>query len=272
VIRAAIRRLVFALVAILLMRRAFVSTALVSFVVACGPIASPSPPPTLAAVCTTEDGKKVSDKLNQFATEWDDTLKLASSTSRIALATPVSQLQRIRRDLQAQTWPDCAQTAKGLLVGSMDATIDGNLAFMAQKPDFVADADLKKGSELLASFSQEMLYLSGATRPAPTSTPPPLVGRTVRVRPATPEDGTDVIVAASAAVMTEFMNSRRAGTIDTDGLRKMASEGRLWRIDAATNVRVVTFQGTAADLVYQIEVLEGPSQGGQGWVAASSLP
>jgi hypothetical protein len=78
--------------------------------------------------------EKVSDQLNQCATERDDAVKLAASTSRIALATPRSELQRLRRDVQAQTWPDCAMRAKGILVDSMDPTVNAYLAFMAQQP------------------------------------------------------------------------------------------------------------------------------------------
>src|SRR5579871_1408916 len=127
---------------------------LISLVAACAPAPTASPTPTSGpALCTSADGKTVSDQLAQFATEWDDALKLAASTSRIALASPVSQLQRIRRDVQAQTWPDCATKAKELLVASMSATVDGYLAFMAQQPENVSTGDLKGGTELMGQFS-----------------------------------------------------------------------------------------------------------------------
>jgi hypothetical protein len=43
-------------------------------------------------------------------------------------------LQKIRRDLEVQSWPDCGGRAQVLLMESMDWTIRGYLAFMRQDP------------------------------------------------------------------------------------------------------------------------------------------
>jgi hypothetical protein len=128
-------------------------------------VVSPTPFPQ----CQTSDGRRVADRLQQYATEWDDALKLADSTSRASLAGPVSELQRIRRDVQAQQWPDCATIAKGLLVGSMDATIDGFLGFMRQDPDY--QHSLNTAADLMRRFNNELKHVSGTPRPTPTLPP-----------------------------------------------------------------------------------------------------
>ncbi len=96
------------------------------------PTAVPSPTPV--PPCSTRDGRRVFDALNAHAREWDDAIKLANSTPRMQLAPQIQNLQRIRRDVQAQEWPACGQAAQGLLVALMDAQIEGFIAFLAQRP------------------------------------------------------------------------------------------------------------------------------------------
>jgi len=72
--------------------------------------------------------------------------------------------KRIRRAVQSQSRPDFASTAKGLLVGSMDATTIGYVRFMSH--NFTYQPDLNRGADLMNNFSQEVLYLSGEARPS----------------------------------------------------------------------------------------------------------
>src|SRR5215207_3493981 len=94
------------------------------------PVPAPTPVPTPIPSCTTADGKRVTDILSRYAQEWDDTVRLAGSTPRINLAGPVGQLQKTRRDVQAQEWPECGRRAQGVLIRAMDAKIDAFTAFM----------------------------------------------------------------------------------------------------------------------------------------------
>jgi hypothetical protein len=157
----------------------------------------------------------------------------------------------------------------------MDATIDGFLAFMQQEPESISRDDLTRGQQLMKDFSQELLYLSGIPRPIPTPTLPAnareLIGTTVTLRPGTPAGDNNVIVAANVSAMLEFLRARNAGTLDMATVQTMASAGMLWRIDAGNRGRVLSAQPTDIGLLYQIQVIDGPSAGGQGWVEATSL-
>lgn len=68
--------------------------------------------------------------LQAIKKRWDDGLKVASSTSRIALSGPAMNLQQIRRDLDGVKTSECLKDAKLALAEGMDATISGVLAFM----------------------------------------------------------------------------------------------------------------------------------------------
>lgn len=63
-------------------------------------------------------------------TLWEDAERVASTTGRIALSAPVTSLQTIRRDTAQLTVTTCLGPARDSLVKSMDATIEGFLAFM----------------------------------------------------------------------------------------------------------------------------------------------
>ena len=100
------------------------------------------------------DGRWVVDVLSHYAREWDDTIKLADRVPRIQLATPVGQLQRIRREVQAQTWPACGQQSQRLLVEAMDAHIQGFLSFMGNQPGY--EAEISRAEVLLEQLHREL--------------------------------------------------------------------------------------------------------------------
>jgi hypothetical protein len=77
------------------------------------------------------DGTPITAALQPLVTRWSDAMALVDSTPRIALTGPVGQLQAVRRDVQAVTWPACARHAADLLVGGMSSEIDGYLGLMA---------------------------------------------------------------------------------------------------------------------------------------------
>lgn len=89
---------------------------------------------------------------------WEDAVRVAESTSRISLSTPVATLQSIRRETQELTVPPCMDEAKSTLVKSMDLTIEGFLTFMTQKGDIgklLAGQLLVKGSDQLAAYREK---------------------------------------------------------------------------------------------------------------------
>ena len=72
------------------------------------------------------------DQLNTIENRWEDTQILASSTARIALATPISELQEIRRDLKKSEVSECLTPAKEALISYMDSRISNFLNFMSE--------------------------------------------------------------------------------------------------------------------------------------------
>ena len=71
------------------------------------------------------------DQLNNIESRWEDAYTLASSTSRIALATPVSNLQDIKRDLAQVELSECLSPARKALGAYMDSHINNFLKFMS---------------------------------------------------------------------------------------------------------------------------------------------
>src|SRR5215216_7563240 len=65
------------------------------------PTATPPATPTLVSICTMSDGRKVYDVLQDYAREWDETLRRATATPGLGLPAQLAQLQRIYRDVQA---------------------------------------------------------------------------------------------------------------------------------------------------------------------------
>ena len=72
-------------------------------------------------------------QLNTIENRWVDTFALASSTSRVALVTPVSQLQNIKHDLQSIELSECLNPAREALNSYMDMHINNFLKFMANE-------------------------------------------------------------------------------------------------------------------------------------------
>lgn len=84
----------------------------------------------VAREATKSEYEKSMATLVSLHSRWIDAVKLADSTSRVALATPLANLQQIKRDTEALMVPDCYTAKKKSLVAHMDATIDGFIAFM----------------------------------------------------------------------------------------------------------------------------------------------
>src|SRR5262249_26530107 len=91
--------------------------------------AQPPPAPTAtrtsaratpSATCRTGDGLLVYDTLVDRARELQDTVTVADVPSRIALPPQVAALQRLRRSLQARSWPSCGERAALLLTEATD--------------------------------------------------------------------------------------------------------------------------------------------------------
>lgn len=83
------------------------------------------------------------DQLNAIEKRWDDAYALASSTARIALATPVGELQNVKRDLEKLEVSECLIPAKEALSSYMNSNIANFLSFMADADSINFDSNTK---------------------------------------------------------------------------------------------------------------------------------
>lgn len=83
------------------------------------------------------------DQLNTIENRWEDAHTLASSTARIALATPVSELQNVKRDLEKLEVSECLIPAKEALSSYMNSNIANFLSFMADADSINFDSNTK---------------------------------------------------------------------------------------------------------------------------------
>jgi hypothetical protein len=93
------------------------------------PVPSPAirvatPAPTIAAGCSLAEVAAGRARLDTLRAQWKDARALAAVTARIALAGPVSEMQRIRAATQSADVPDCLRRARHLLGEQMTSTID----------------------------------------------------------------------------------------------------------------------------------------------------
>ncbi|QSI33410.1 hypothetical protein GNX71_29125 [Variovorax sp. RKNM96] len=110
------------------------------------------------------EGKRQQDSLvaaqksmDDLLVRWDDAVKIASSTSRISLSTPVALLQDIRRDAERLTLPPCMDGAKANLVSSMNSTIKGFMVFMRNElkiGDTLARIDFDEAAKHMVAFNE----------------------------------------------------------------------------------------------------------------------
>jgi formylglycine-generating enzyme required for sulfatase activity len=95
------------------------------------------------------------EQLDAIEKRWEDGLKVAESTSRIALSGPVMNLQSIRRDLDSLQASECMLQARDELGRAMDSSIQQMLLFMSSGDDDAAGA-LGRGMVVLYEFQMEI--------------------------------------------------------------------------------------------------------------------
>jgi hypothetical protein len=119
--------------------------------------------PFAAQTCAEQAAEPLA-AIQSAAREWDDANKLAGQTPRSALAVQIGALQAVRRKVEDIQVPECAAAMKRALVASMDASIEGYVAFLGQKSDSVVQASFKTANEQMDEFSQEVVKINA---PAP---------------------------------------------------------------------------------------------------------
>jgi hypothetical protein len=67
----------------------------------------------------------------KYLGRWDDANQLAGASTRVSLNGPVATLQSVRRDAQAEPWPDCATNTALLMDQAMKTEIDAYVTWMS---------------------------------------------------------------------------------------------------------------------------------------------
>ena len=112
-----------------------------------------------ANVCQVS-GEPAFKKLDEFKSEWDGAVKLASSTSRMALPMQINRMQEIKREVEKYDWSGCSQTAADLLTKSMDGEIDAFVMFLdPDKSNSRIQIQMSRASELMDSYQDEYYKL-----------------------------------------------------------------------------------------------------------------
>lgn len=143
------------------MKRLLIALVLLPLLVACSI-------PGLASCA--DQSEEFFNQIEPLARRWDDANKLANQTPRMQLAAQIANLQAIRRDVQDLKPPECSKPAQTALVGTMDATIQGYVDFLAQKPDSVVQVSFQKASSQMDAYIVALAKAKGLPDPP---TPPP---------------------------------------------------------------------------------------------------
>lgn len=99
--------------------------------------------------------RQATAEVQVLLTHWDDASSVAASTSRIALAAPISELQAIRRDLEGRELPVCMQKWQRLTLDGFAYSIEGYLAFMGND-EKTTEKMMILGSQQLVFAAEEM--------------------------------------------------------------------------------------------------------------------
>ncbi len=116
-----------------------------------GPTIMPTPP-RASEICQSVTQDYFAE-IQPLLEDWQDTVEVANSTSRIALSPVVQDMQAIRRDIADVPVPDCAQDASGLLLIGLGDVVDSFLDFMA---------DSETDSAIAQSMNMGLLEMTAA--------------------------------------------------------------------------------------------------------------
>ncbi len=101
---------------------------------------------------------KAMSSLAEIYVRWNDALRLADSTARIALSGPVGSLQGIKREAESLAVPVCLVEPKTKMVAGMDKFVNGLMHFMAyssDKLDYVARERFEEGMTQFAEYEKD---------------------------------------------------------------------------------------------------------------------
>jgi hypothetical protein len=117
------------------------------------PTATDTAMPTLTItmtpdLCAPENIKAKVDKVHRHMREFDDASTLAASMPREQLSTPISNLQKIRREAEDEVIPSCLVKLRDYEILHMNSVINTLIAFMSVTDPLAVDcADVEQNTE-----------------------------------------------------------------------------------------------------------------------------
>lgn len=140
----------------LILAIACVTLGVLALTVSCGQAAS--------ALCSTQTQNYL-DAIEPLIDEFLDTAELADSTPRIALSPVIGDMQRIAREIEDHSAPDCAADARTRLIQGMDLVIDGYIGFMSQEDDERVTQEVRNGFYHINKATEEVIDLAFGKTP-----------------------------------------------------------------------------------------------------------
>ena len=133
---------------------------------------TPLTPSSTPDPCAGENLKIEVGKVTQLTRSFDAVSTLASNTPREELNTPISELQRIRRDAEDQKVPVCFETLKNLQIAYMNAVIQTLIAFIGGANQQSISQGVNLSRQLHNQYLVELARILGVTlAPQPTQAP-----------------------------------------------------------------------------------------------------
>jgi len=110
--------------------------------------------------CGTQLVKKAALELIDSTQRFGDAHKVADSTPRIALSTPISDMQEIKRAAMQIKVPACLDNSKNWYLDGMQNYIDGYIAFMGEANDSEVNLYIATGDLYFSATANEINYIS----------------------------------------------------------------------------------------------------------------
>lgn len=117
---------------------------------------SPTATPKPRVSCRDDDVETYLEELEFMMEEWDDTVTIAESTSRMSLAPIIQDMQNIKRDARRLDRPECAVYLQDLVTLAMESEITALLAFLTQESDTVVSRKMNAALTIRETVDQEL--------------------------------------------------------------------------------------------------------------------
>jgi hypothetical protein len=181
--------------------------------------ALPTPKPKVS--CPDSEVKTYLSELDSLLEEFDDTVTIAKSTSRIGLASVVADMQSNKREIRRLVAPECASYLTDLVMVAVQAQIDAFLSFMAQDGDTAVARKLQAAekartavNEQIEAFRKEPLDAYETTALDARK----LAERTQKVEPfVRPDDWTNVSIPTSPSLILSIPKTWTSETFGDNG-------------------------------------------------------